>query len=248
VSAKRLCGVVALAGLLVALGAGGVGAAEGEGKIKVLVVTGGHGFTRDPFFKVFQDNPAISFAEAPQGKSSEAYDREDLLSYDVLVLYDLVQKLTDAQKAKFLSLFEKGVGVVVMHHALASYQDWPEFEKIVGGKFFLRPETADGVTTPRSGTGGGELAIHVVSKDHAITKGMDDFKLQDEYYNRCRVADGVTLLLTTENPGNQKQVAWCREHDKSRVVYLMSGHDQKVYNDPSYRRFLANAIAWVARK
>jgi hypothetical protein len=245
-SARAVLTLLAVA--VVVAGPASVDAGEANGKIKVLVVTGGHGFDRDPFFQVFKENPEVTFTEAKQEKSSEAYDREDLLTHDVVVLYDLVQTITDAQKEKFLSLFDKGVGLVVMHHALASYQAWPDFEKVVGGKFFLGPETRNGVTTPKSGTGGGELAIHVASKEHPVTAGMDDFKLQDEYYNKCRVADGVSLLLTTDNPGNQQQVAWCREHGKSRVLYLMSGHDQRVYNHPSYRRFLANAIRWAARK
>ena len=137
---------------------------------------------------------------------------------------------------------------MVLHHALANYQAWPEFERIAGGKFLLAPETKDGATTPASGTGGGELNIHVVSKDHPVTAGMDDFKLQDEYYNKCRVSPDAALLLTTDNPGNQREVAWCHDYRKSRVAYIMSGHDQKVYDHPSYRRLLANALRWAARK
>jgi hypothetical protein len=243
---------MACIGLALALVGGVAIAGEGEAalpaKIKVLVVTGGHGFDHKAFFKMFEDNLDITFAEAKQVKSSEAYDREDLLSHDVVVLYDLVQGITDAQKEKFLSLFDKGIGLVVLHHALADYQAWPEFEKAVGGKFLLAPETKNGVTTPGSGTGGGELALHVVSKDHPITKDMDDFKVRDEYYNKCRVDPGVTLLITTDNPGNQKEVSWCREQGKSRVLYIMSGHDQQVYNNPNYRRLLANAIRWAARR
>ena len=42
-------------------------AAEGSpGKIRVLVVTGGHDFEREPFFKVFEDNAEITF-EAAEG-------------------------------------------------------------------------------------------------------------------------------------------------------------------------------------
>jgi len=221
---------------------------EAPAKIKVLVVTGGHGFNEPAFFKVYQDNADIAFTAVKQGKAAEAYDRDDLLSYDVVVLYDFIQGITDEQKAKFLSLFDKGTGLIVLHHALANFQKWPEFERAAGGKFLLGPETKDGVTTPKSGTGGGKLAIHVVSKEHPITAGMDDFEFQDEYYNKCRVDPAVTLLLTTDNPGNQREVAWCREQGKSRVVYFMSGHDQKVYTTPSYQKVLANAIKWAARK
>ena len=247
-SARVACVVLSLVSLgMVAFG--GEGAAADAGKIKVLVVSGGHGFQEPQFFKMFEDNPDITFIKASHAKTSEVYEREDLPSFDVVVLYDLWQNITDAQKAKFLGLFEKGTGLVVLHHALADYQAWPEFEKAVGGKFFLAPEKKDGVVvTPQSGTGGGELALHIVSKEHPVTAGMEDFKIRDEYYNKCRVDPGVTKLVTTENPGNQPEVAWCREQGKSRVVYIMSGHDQQVYNTPTYRKLLANAIRWAARK
>ncbi|MBL7222679.1 MAG: ThuA domain-containing protein [Candidatus Brocadiae bacterium] len=239
---------LALAMVLVA-GVAAVDAADADGKIKVLVVTGGHGFNQKPFFKVYEDNKDIVFTKAAHTKkSATVYDRDDLLAYDVVVIYDMMQGITDAQKAKFLALIKKGTGVLVMHHALASFQDWPEYERIIGGKFLLRPETKDGVTTPKSGWGHEPVPVHVVSKEHPITAGLDDCTFNDEYYNKCRVSDQVTLLLTTDFEKNQRQVMWCREEGKARVVYLMSGHDQKVYNDPTYRKLVANAIRWVARK
>ncbi len=239
-----------LAVLLVAgLAAATASAGEAEAKLKVLVVWGDHPFNQPAFWQMFKDNHDIAYTEVEHKNASEVYERDDLLTYNVVVLYDLWQKITDEQKKGFLSLFEKGVGLVVLHHALATYQAWPEFEKAVGGKFLLAPEKKDGVVvTPGSGTGGGPLNIHVCSKDHPITKDMEDFKLQDEYYNKCRVSPAVTVLLMTDCPGNQKEVAWCREQGKSRVAYIMSGHDQKVYNDPNYRKVLANAIKWAARK
>jgi len=235
-------------GLAAGLLAGASARAEGDGKLKVLIVSGGHGFNQPAFFQMFKDNPDIAYTEVKHQKTSEVYDREDLLSYDVLVLYDFWQKITDEQKKKFESLFDKGVGLVVLHHALANYQDWPKFEEVVGGKFVMRDEVRDGAKVPRSGTGGGPLNIHVCSKDHPITKDMDDWKYQDEYYNKCLVSKDVTVLLTTDCPSNQKEVAWCREQGKSRVVYIMNGHDEKVYNNPNYRKVLANAIRWAARK
>src|SRR5688572_21988586 len=95
------------------------GTAAEPKKLNVLVITGGHGFATNQFFQVFSDNAEITFTNAIQAKtSSTAYDRADLLSYDCIVLYDMVQNITDTQKAKFLSIFDKGVGLVVMHHAL----------------------------------------------------------------------------------------------------------------------------------
>src|SRR5687768_17053755 len=98
-------------------------AEETKEKIKVLLVTGGHGFEVEPFFKIFSDNQEITFTAAKHGKDADVYDRPDLLSYDVVVLYDMARSITDAQRKQFLALLEKGTGLVVLHHALVSYPD-----------------------------------------------------------------------------------------------------------------------------
>src|SRR5438067_202550 len=136
-------------------------------KIKVVVVTGGHGFGLIPFFKLFDDDPDIAYHAAAHKNSADAYDRDDLLTYDVIVLYDFQRELTEAQKAKFLSLFDKGVGVIVLHHALLSYQTWPEYERIAGGKYLLDNEkSADGEATPPSTYQGDvDIDVKVVAKD-----------------------------------------------------------------------------------
>jgi hypothetical protein len=74
---NRLIPVLLMAALSVA-------AAEAP-KLKVLIVTGGHGFQREPFFQVFTDNPAIAFTEAKHTRDADAYERDDLLSHDVIV-------------------------------------------------------------------------------------------------------------------------------------------------------------------
>ena len=58
----------------------------------------------------------------------------------------------DDRKAeeRFLKLLEQGVGLVVWHHALVNCQDWPEFEKIAGPKFWLKPDERNGVRFARA--------------------------------------------------------------------------------------------------
>ncbi len=100
-----------------------------DAAIKTLVVTGGHAFDQAPFFKLFSDNPELEVTAASHASKTNAsvYDRDDLLSYDVVVLYDMPQRLTDAQKRHFRALFDKGIGLVVLHHALGSFQDYDDF-------------------------------------------------------------------------------------------------------------------------
>ena len=71
---------------------------------------------------------------------------------------------------------------MVWHHALANCQDWPEFEKIAGAKFWLNPGGRNGVKIAKSGTGGGKVKMHIEDPNHPITKGQADFDIHDETY------------------------------------------------------------------
>mgnify|MGYP000415292203 CR=1 FL=1 len=48
-------------------------------------------------------------------------------------------------KQDFLARLKEGKGLVVMHHAIASYQKWPEYAKIIGAKYYLEKTTVNGV-------------------------------------------------------------------------------------------------------
>ena len=236
--------------LIVAMTFGSVArAAEPQGKLKVLLITGGHGFEAGPFLKVFQDNPQITFTHAAHsGTNATVYEREDLLSYDVLVLYDMPKEITEAQKARFLSIFDKGIGLVVLHHALVSYQHWPEYERIIGGRYPESDGKSGAVTAQVGYQHDVEVPVHIVAKDHHITAGMKDFTIHDEIYWGFRVQPDVTPFITTTHPKSGKPLAWTRTEGKSRIVYLQLGHDHSAYENPDYRQLLARSITWVARR
>jgi type 1 glutamine amidotransferase len=217
-------------------------------KIKVLLITGGHGFEVAPFFDVFEKNPEITFTAAKHGQNADAYERDDLLTYDVVVLYDMPKEITDPQKAKFLSLFDKGIGLVVLHHALVSYQHWPEYEQIIGGRY-PEEDGKGGKVTPEVGYQHGvEIPVVIVAKDHPITAGLTDFTITDEIYWGFRVQPDVTPLLTTTQPQSGKPLAWTREQGKSRIAYFQLGHGPSAYENPNYRQLVARCIRWVARR
>jgi type 1 glutamine amidotransferase len=219
-----------------------------EKKINVLLVTGGHGFETNQFFRVFEENPEITFTKVTQVKTSTAYDRDDLLSYDCIVLYDMVQNITAAQKAKFLSLLDKGVGLVVTHHALVSYQSWPEFERIIGGTY-PEPQDKRGKVTPELGYQHDvDVPVVIVAKDHPITAGLKDFTINDEIYWGFRTTPDAKPLITTTQAKSGKPLAWYRTEKNSRVVYLQLGHGPSAYNDPNYRKLLAQSIRWTAKQ
>ncbi len=210
-------------------------------KIKLLVMTGGHGFQPESFFKLFQDNPEITYTSAVENKSAEAWDRDDLLNFDVVLLYDFQRELSEAQQAKFHLLLDHGVGLIVLHHALLSYQNWPEYERVAGGKYLLDNErTEAGVTPASTYEGNVDIDLSVVAKDHPIAAGLHDFKMHDEIYRGVRTTKDIAPLLVAEG----KPAAWTRAEKKSRVFTTILGHG--AYSDPNFQRLLAQAIHWTA--
>ena len=213
-----------------------------EKKIKVLILTGGHGFKATPFFQMFQDNPEITFTAAKQLKAAEAYDRPDLYTYDVVLLYDSPSNITDEQKARFLKLFKKGIGVIVLHHAYLSYPMWGEYERIAGGKYvYLNEQMTNGITSSTY-KGNVDIPVTVVDPNHPITAGLHDFVLHDELYSNMHLLTNSTVLLKD----GDEWLAWYRTEKKSRVVGTIVGHG--CYTDPNFRRFIAQSIRWVAKR
>lgn len=224
-------------------------ASGGTGKIRVLVVTGGHDFEKEPFFQVFKDNPEIEYQAVEQPAAQESFKVEAAKNYDVLVFYDMHQEITDEGKSNLLARLKDGKGLVVLHHAIADYQTWPEYAKIIGAKYYLAPTVVDGVAKKRSAYKHGmHFTLHVVDPNNPVTKGMKDYEILDETYKWFDVANDVHPLLTTEEPESNHVVAWAKTYSNARVVYMQSGHDHFAYENPNFQKVLKQAIEWTARR
>jgi type 1 glutamine amidotransferase len=213
-----------------------------DGKIKVLILTGGHPFKAEPFFKMFQDNPEIAFTADKQVKAAEGYDRPDLYTFDVVLLYDAPRNITDEQKARFLELFKRGIGVIVLHHAYLSYPMWGEYERIAGGKYVYTTEEMTNGITSSTYKGNVDIPVTVVAKNHPVTEGLQDFVLHDELYSNMHMLHNSTPLLKD----GDEWLAWYRTEKKSRIVGTILGHG--CYDDPNFRKFIAQSIRWVAKR
>jgi uncharacterized protein len=239
-AAAMLCGCVSLA-------------ADSAGKapapIRVLLVTGGHGFEKEPFFKLFKDNPDIAFKAVEHPNAHALLTAEAAKDWDVLVMYDFNQKITDAAKADFVARLKEGKGLVVLHHAIATYPAWPEYWNIIGAHYYLAKTNINGVDKPRSAWKEGmKFRIQVADPKHPVTRGMQDFDTHDETYKWFDVSKECHPLLTTEEPESNKVIAWAKTYKGARVVYIQSGHDHFAYENPNYQQIVRQAIRWVAKR
>ena len=202
----------------------------------ILIVTGGHDFEREVFFQMFDEMPGIDYQEFIQPEANLLYDSTLMEKFDVLLFYDMAQEIDDTQKTAFIRLLEQGKGMVFLHHSLASYQAWPEFEKIIGGRY------TEGLSTYKHDV---EVPVNIVSRDHPITMGVDDFIILDEVYGNFNVLPGVQTILKTSHPESGEVIGWTNLYGKSRIVYLQLGHDHHAYENPNYRRLVRQAMDWV---
>ena len=218
-------------------------------KINALIITGGHGFQEGQFFEMFDSFEDFSYDAVVFPAAFEKLNPESAEPYDALVFYDMWQEINEAQKSAFIKLTKQGKGLLILHHAIISYQGWDEYANIVGGRFYTQPRVRGGVEMP-TGTveHGVQLKVHIADKTHPVTQGVQDFEIIDETYNNFWVSDDVDVLLTTKHPSSGPVIGWAYQYESSRVVHIQLGHDELAYKNPDYRKLVSQTIRWVAQR
>jgi type 1 glutamine amidotransferase len=172
--------------------------------------------------------------------------RHDLRnSYDVLVLYDSIQQeqLPEPHRQHLRDFVESGKGVVVLHHAIVDFQDWPWWWKeVVGGRYVAKADPP----LPASQYLHDVEETATPSPSHPISKGLPPMRLFDETYKQVWHAPDVTVLLTTDHPTSDRDIAWVSPYAKSRVVFIQPGHGRETCEMPWYRQFVQRAVLWSA--
>jgi type 1 glutamine amidotransferase len=162
-------------------------------------------------------------------------------------------------------LMKKGVGLGCLHYAVELPKDrgGPEFLDWIGGYFeafwSVNPHwDADFKKLP----------------EHPITRGVEPFKIRDEWYYHMRFRDGmkgVTPILTAVPPdstrgkegdrsshggnpdvfarkGMPEHVMWVTERpDGGRGWGFTGAHFHKNWGDPNFRKIVLNALLWIAK-
>lgn len=219
-------------------------------KIRVLLTIGGHGFEEKPFYEMFDKMPGITYKKAVLPEELDLLKPGLEKDFDVIVMYDMCKPaITPEQQKNFVALLEKGIGLVPWHHNMAAHQKWDGYRKIIRGKFFTEPGEVDGQKFKISGwEHAQDMKVTVADKTHPITHGVSNFEIHDEVYNNYWTDPGVKVLLTTDHPKNDPELAWVSQYGNSRVFFLMLGHDSKAWANPNFQKILQQGIRWAAQK
>lgn len=218
-----------------------------DDNIRVAVVTGGHGFDKEAFLGLFESEEDITYEELVQKDDSEVFEDISDWHYDVIALYHMTQEISPKRQANFIQLLTQGVGVVALHHSIAAFQDWPEYERIIGGKYHLERETGDETGHEPSGYKH-DVDFAVQVEDHPISEGLKDFSVHDETYINYSIAPDNTPLLTTDDPTSEKLIGWTRTYKNARTCYIQPGHGASIFSDDTYKSLVNGAIRWCVDK
>ena len=215
--------------------------------IRILVITGGHDYNIEKFNQMLGGlGNDISWHVAELPGAYDMFLPENRNKYDVLVFYHMWQTITVEQEKILADCIRQGKPLLVLHHSICAFDDWTEYTNIIGGKYFHKPTILNGKEYPAcSYIHDLHFKVRIVGPDNPVTKGLSDFEIFDETYKGFYVGEGVTPLLTTDEPSSTPVIGWSKMYGKARVVTLQSGHDSPTFENPNYRKLLRQAIEWV---
>ncbi|MDR3711074.1 MAG: ThuA domain-containing protein [Capsulimonadaceae bacterium] len=209
---------------------------------RVAVVTGGHTFDVPNFHRLFRDLEGVD----PYIQSIDdfaASPKEVRQSYDAIVFFIMMLPSPEDEGHEWYAgkpltalseLGEVPQGIVIFHHALFAYPQWPQWDEIVG------------ISNRK---GGYELGVRVttnVALDHPITRGSGSCTMIDETYTLPNASEGSQILLTCQHSSSMKTLAWIRQYRQSRVFCYQGGHDNSAWSQPTFREVLRRGILWSA--
>lgn len=210
----------------------------GTAPLRLLVVTGGHDYPTS-FYTLFEQ-PGMTWDHETTTESAFRRDVRD--RYDVLVLYDMPATLSAAGRANLQAFAEGGKGIVVMHHALCSHNDWDWYRDLVGARYQIEAQPGRPASTYKHD----ETIPIAVARPHPVTRGIALTQIYDETYKGMWFAPTNTVLLTTTHPLSDGPLAWISGYAPSRVVAIQPGHGREAHVDSGYRALVRNAILWSA--
>jgi uncharacterized protein len=223
------------------------------GDIATAVVTGGHAFDVPAFHHLLRTLPHVD--AYPQHMEDFVANYGNVRSrYEVILLFNWTMDTpTDdgfrwpkGTTQALQQLATTSQGIVVLHHALASFPQWPFWSELVGiphqDRIFTLEQDLNLEMEAR-------LHIEVVDAEHPITQGLHDWDMIGEawgYFSGKPDAD-CHILLTTEHPKMPIGVmAWTHTFGNARVFCLQPGHDNHSWAHPHFRTLLSRGIQWAA--
>jgi hypothetical protein len=237
-------------------------APAGPPKLQALIITGQHGHDwkgTTPLLRQYLEDTGkfeVRVTEEFRGAGPETLSPYDV----VLVNYGDRRRpeLRWGERAEtaLVSYVRSGKGLVLYHFALASFEHWPEFEKLSGGNW--RPN--QGHHSARH-----DYTVDVRDASHPIMKGLKKSfpQLNDELYANLKwqPPEAFHVLATAYDdhklykgqarqpiPGDglDHPMLWTLNYGQGRIFVTALGHDAAAMKTAGFITTLQRGSEWAA--
>ncbi len=213
---------------------------------QVLIVTGidypGHPWkqTAPRLAQLLEQDPRlrVTTIEDPHFLDSAALDR-----YDAAVLHFMNWEKPSpgpAARENLRRFVARGKGLVLVHFACGAWQDWPEFASLAGQVWDPKLRGHD----PR-----GPFQVRILDSTHPVTRGLQDFRTEDELYTCLAGALPIHILAAARSvvDGKDYPMAFVLGYGQGRIFHSPLGHDLKAFEAPAVGELFRRGTAWAAR-
>ena len=209
--------------------------------VKVAVITGGHAYDVPTFQQFLRKMARIDCYL--QNLEDFVNGRDKCSWYDALVFYNFHQPTPTGQEKGW----ERGImdtlkllghsnqGIVVLHHALLAFPNWPFWSELVG----IANRTFDYYHDQ-------QVPTQIADEDHPITLGLQAWEMTDEIYQMDSAGPDSHILLTTQHPRSMRTLAWTKQFGQARVFCYEGGHDELTFTNATFQTVVEHGILWSA--
>ncbi|MCH7788946.1 MAG: ThuA domain-containing protein [Acidobacteria bacterium] len=184
---------------------------------RILVVTKGHPFEREPFLAMFDAVAPDRWVHVEHPEAQQLFvEPRQLAEFDAIVFYDMpgieftgaeppvrLLEPSDDYIEGFSTMLadSDGPGLVFLHHAVAGWPAWDRYPEIVGARFHYQPSKFDGRNYPDSGYRHDVThTVDVIDRDHPVCAGLPaHFEITDEVYCFPVLEDRVHPLMRSRH-------------------------------------------------
>ena len=223
---------------------------EKDNLIKVLILSGKNNHewqkTTPLLVKIYKDSRlcTIKVTDKP-----DTLTYNDLIKYDVVVSNwnfwpDTVLRMTGDWEKDFIKYVREGGGVVFIHAGASSFYSWNEYHQIGIGRW--GKETNHGKQTKGK--------LYGFDQKHPITKGLRDFYIVDEIWEKTDIYPGTSALAsvtaTDEKDGHPvtESAIYVSRLGKGLSFFTPLGHNERALLNKGLQTILLRAVQWTAHR
>ena len=163
---------------------------------------------------------------------------EALDDCDVALFFTRRLTIDGEQLARVKKYVESGRPIVGVRTASHGFQNWLEYDKLVQGGNYQNHYKNDVTTIAR---------VDKKAASHPVLRGVEEISSRGSLYKTSPLANDTHVLMTASSPQGTEPSAWTRDYKGARIFYTSLGAPGD-FDNASFRRLLANALFWTARR